>query len=90
MDVQIAGQINPGNSGGPVVDTNGRLVGVAVGHVRDKNLGFAIPTTQVAHMFNGAVLGGFLYQLRRRARTSGSSGSSGGSTAGTGSMTGPT
>jgi hypothetical protein len=66
MDMQINGQINPGNSGGPVVDTLGRLVGVAVSHVPGKNLGFAIPTAQLNHMFRGAVQGGLVFRLKQQ------------------------
>jgi S1-C subfamily serine protease len=58
--VQINGQLNPGNSGGPVVDMSGRLVGVATSTVKDMNVGFAVPTTHLAHMFKGAIHGGIV------------------------------
>ena len=42
--VQIDGNLNPGNSGGPIVDTKGRLVGVAVATIRDgQGIGLVIP-----------------------------------------------
>jgi S1-C subfamily serine protease len=41
--VQIDGALNPGNSGGPVVDAEGRLVGVAVATIRGAHIGLAIP-----------------------------------------------
>jgi S1-C subfamily serine protease len=41
--VQVNGDVTPGNSGGPVVDGQGRLVGVAVATVRDRQIGFTIP-----------------------------------------------
>ena len=65
-DVQINGQINPGNSGGPVVDAQGRLIGIAVATVRGKNIGFAIPAAQLNHMLKGSVLGGLVFQVKQR------------------------
>jgi S1-C subfamily serine protease len=48
--VQIDGALNPGNSGGPVVDSQGRLVGVAVATINPEigsGIGFAIPTSKL-------------------------------------------
>ncbi|HXX29671.1 MAG TPA: bifunctional trypsin-like peptidase domain-containing/SEL1-like repeat protein [Myxococcaceae bacterium] len=39
--------INPGNSGGPVVDANGAVRGVAVGHIRSSDTSFLIPAEEV-------------------------------------------
>jgi S1-C subfamily serine protease/regulation of enolase protein 1 (concanavalin A-like superfamily) len=55
--VQIDGSINPGNSGGPVVDPQGRLVGVAVAQLRNTNIGFAIPPFELTRMLDGRVNG---------------------------------
>ncbi len=42
--IQTDAAINPGNSGGPLVDINGRIVGInARGILGAENLGFAIP-----------------------------------------------
>lgn len=68
-DVQINGQLNPGNSGGPVVDAQGRLVGIAVSTVRGKNVGFAIPAVRLDHMLKGSVLGGLVFQVRGGSAT---------------------
>ncbi len=38
----LDGALNPGNSGGPVVDTKGKLVGIARATIRGANIGFAI------------------------------------------------
>lgn len=65
-DVHINGEINPGNSGGPVVDANGRLIGVAVAHVRDKQIGFAVPTAELHKMFKGSVLTAVVLQARQQ------------------------
>ena len=54
--VQIAGDITPGNSGGPVVDAQGRLVGIAVATIRGRNIGFAIPATALTRLLNGRLL----------------------------------
>jgi S1-C subfamily serine protease len=54
--VQIDGSLNPGNSGGPVVDSEGRLVGVAVATIRDSSgIGLAIPGDQLRKMLLGRV-----------------------------------
>ncbi|QJW97206.1 S1C family serine protease [Frigoriglobus tundricola] len=54
--VQIDGNLNPGNSGGPVVDTKGRLVGVAVATIRDgQGIGFAVPSHELVRMVQGRV-----------------------------------
>lgn len=46
--VQVDVPINPGNSGGPVLDTKGRLVGLATFITRDsQGLSFAIPAADV-------------------------------------------
>lgn len=53
--VQIDGSINPGNSGGPVVDEEGRLVGLAVAKISNTNIGFAVPTVELQRMLAGRV-----------------------------------
>ena len=46
--VQVTAPINPGNSGGPLVDQQGRVVGVnAAGYLFSQNIGFAIPSRVV-------------------------------------------
>ena len=51
--VLIDGALNPGNSGGPVVDTQGRLVGVAVAAIHGANIGIAIPRSELLAMLGG-------------------------------------
>jgi S1-C subfamily serine protease len=53
--VQIDGSLNPGNSGGPVVDEQGRLVGVAVAQISNTTIGFAIPPGELTRMLDGKV-----------------------------------
>jgi predicted Zn finger-like uncharacterized protein len=48
--IQIDGDLNPGNSGGPVVDGQGRLVGIAVAKVRNTQIGLAIPPGELITM----------------------------------------
>lgn len=58
--VQFDGSLNPGNSGGPVVDSQGRLVGVAVSSIVDgmggtTGINKAIPTREVNQLLQGHV-----------------------------------
>lgn len=48
--IQIEGGVNPGNSGGPVVDAQGRLIGIAVAKVAGTQIGMAIPAERVSEM----------------------------------------
>jgi hypothetical protein len=45
--IQLDAALNPGNSGGPVLDKNGKVVGVVVAGVRGAGVNFAIPVNQV-------------------------------------------
>jgi S1-C subfamily serine protease len=52
--VQIDGALNPGNSGGPVVDTKGRLVGVAVATISNSSgIGLIIPAKHLSLILAG-------------------------------------
>jgi WD40 repeat protein/S1-C subfamily serine protease len=56
--VQIDANINPGQSGGPVVDSQGRLVGVLCARVEGKDrviqgIGLAIPGGELTRMLHG-------------------------------------
>ena len=57
--VQFDGSLNPGNSGGPVVDSQGRLVGIAVSHFvlgsNSTGINKAIPALEVSKLLNGRV-----------------------------------
>ena len=54
--VQIDGSLNPGNSGGPVVDSQGRLIGVAVATIRGGNgVGMAIPGAELTRVLQGRI-----------------------------------
>jgi serine protease Do len=50
--LQTDASINPGNSGGPLVDMNGRVVGMNTAiSAQGAGIGFAIPSSILAHIF---------------------------------------
>jgi S1-C subfamily serine protease len=54
--VQTDVPINPGNSGGPLVDMNGKIVGISTFKTRDyEGLGFAIPSDRVKEFAEKAI-----------------------------------
>lgn len=58
--IQISGTLNHGNSGGPIVDDDGRLVGIAVSIIRTEiatGIGFAVPVADLIALLEGKVLG---------------------------------
>jgi serine protease Do len=56
--IQIDAAINPGNSGGPLVDLNGRVVGINTAGYRGTGLGFAIPSDLVREISTELKSGG--------------------------------
>ncbi|MSU79217.1 MAG: hypothetical protein EXS16_14140 [Gemmataceae bacterium] len=65
-DIHINGELNPGNSGGPVIDGNGRLVGIAVATVPGKQIGFVIPAGELNQMFKGRLSNAIVFQLKQQ------------------------
>ncbi len=50
--LQFDAAANPGNSGGPLVNMEGKLIGIVSGHVpEEQNMGFAIPIDRVRDFF---------------------------------------
>ena len=54
--VQVNGGMHPGNSGGPVVDKDGKLVGIAVASYAGTQLHLAIPTEIMNAILNGRIM----------------------------------
>jgi hypothetical protein len=50
QQVQVNGGMHPGNSGGPVVDGDGKVIGVAVSAIKSTQINFAVPADYV-HTF---------------------------------------
>lgn len=53
--VQVGGGIHPGNSGGPIVDKDGKVVGIAVAGFVGTQVHLAIPTETLNAFLNGKV-----------------------------------
>jgi S1-C subfamily serine protease len=53
--VQVGGGIHPGNSGGPLVDKDGKVVGIAVSGFVGTQVHLAIPTEEMNSIFNGRI-----------------------------------
>src|SRR6185295_16945902 len=64
--IQTDAPINPGNSGGPLVDVNGRLVGLNTFIFSQsggsEGLGFAIPSNVIAYGFRQLKTDGHIHQ----------------------------
>ena len=51
--LQISAPISPGSSGGPVVNLQGRVIGVAAFQVRGQNINFAVPGNRLLALRDG-------------------------------------
>lgn len=52
--IQITAPISPGSSGGPLLDAEGKVIGVVVGYLPDgQNLNFAIPAKHIRNLRAG-------------------------------------
>ena len=51
--VQVDAALNPGNSGGPMVDGQGRVVGISSRKLRADNIGFIVPGALVQALIDG-------------------------------------
>jgi S1-C subfamily serine protease len=50
--IQLDAALNPGNSGGPVLDRNGKVVGMVVSGVRASGVNFAIPVNELTRFLS--------------------------------------
>lgn len=77
--LQTDASINPGNSGGPLIDAQGRLVGINVAKADMPgvdNIGFAVPIETVSGFLEGTAAGGL--ELSAASGSSSAAGSGGG------------
>jgi S1-C subfamily serine protease len=63
--VQIDGALNPGNSGGPLVDSRGRLVGVAVKTIMGSGIGVAIAPGELSQLLHGRLASALVVRVKR-------------------------
>lgn len=57
--IQTSAPINPGNSGGPLLNFNGKVVGITTAIVRDsQGLGFAVPSNTILREISALVFSG--------------------------------
>lgn len=54
-ELRVNGSLNPGNSGGPILDEQGRLVGIAVKTIQGSGIGIAIPAHELSTLLTGRV-----------------------------------
>lgn len=51
--IQTDASISPGNSGGPLVNTNGKVIGInTLGNLRGGDMGFAVPSNVILEVIN--------------------------------------
>jgi hypothetical protein len=50
--IQVDAALNPGNSGGPLLDKDGKVVGVVVSGVRNTGVYFAVPASHIARFIS--------------------------------------
>jgi regulation of enolase protein 1 (concanavalin A-like superfamily) len=62
--LQLDGDLNPGNSGGPIVDAEGKLVGIAVSHIIGTKISFAIPPAELGDLLKGRVANVTIQSIR--------------------------
>jgi len=53
--IQLDAELNEGHSGGPIVDVQGRLIGIAAIGIDGTKIGFAIPATQITKLLEPRV-----------------------------------
>ncbi|MGE0708091.1 MAG: trypsin-like peptidase domain-containing protein [Planctomycetota bacterium] len=68
-EVQIDSNLNPGNSGGPILDAQGRVVGVAVAAIRGTTISFGIPFNYLKNDLAGRALDISSQRVQRSGRT---------------------
>jgi S1-C subfamily serine protease len=69
VSLKLDGGLHPGNSGGPLVDEQGRLIGVAVAKLQGvDNIGLAIPASDLREVLAGRV--GMMRLVISKSKTS--------------------